>query len=60
MVNNKYKFVFDRDILKDISDCREKQECSAYCHRYSHTKLPSTFIGNVEFFEEMHDFLRKN
>lgn len=46
--------------MKDISNCKEKQECNEFCHRYSHTRLPPIFIGNIEHLEEIHDFLRKN
>ena len=60
LATNVYKFIFDREILKDISNCREKQDCNDFCHRYSHTKLPTTFIGNIDHLEEIHNFLRKN
>lgn len=60
MANNLYKFIYDREALNDISQCRESADCFNFCNRYSFTKMPNTFIGDITHLEEIHDFLRKN
>lgn len=60
LANNVYEFKSDQDMIKNMAQCRDKQECSAYCEEYSLTGLPDMFIGQHEHLSAMKNFLDYN
>lgn len=60
LIQNLDKFIFKRNELKDISDCRDDEECANLCQRYSFSTIPEIFIGDIDQLRKIHAFLEDN
>ena len=60
LIQNLDKFIFKRNELRDISECRDNQECTNLCQRYSFSQINDIFIGDIEQLKKMFNFLDEN
>ena len=60
LIQNLDKFIYKRKELKDITDCRDNEECDNLCQRYSISTIADIFIGDIVDLKKMTTFLEDN